>query len=252
MKEETKVTDSAYQPFRLQNQYCDRETGLYYNFFRYYEPDEGRFVNQDPIGLWGEENLYVFGRNTQRWIDPFGLATVDTTFNMGGETFQGVNPTERANRKSGKTGCRLAGPNSNEYSMHAEIDAMFKAYKNVKIHVTKIGLGFYMYNSNFYHLWLGHYKSIDEYDRYVGINQANTSNFAQDLGIPNEYPKWNMNGKIASLQPNISYALPLEEIFKGSPVRKQDYDIIKKICRDINLYDPNSYIWYFNERLTFK
>ena len=42
-----------------------------------------------------------------------------------------------------------------------------------------------MYNSNFYHLWLGHYKSIDEYDRYVGINQANTSNFAQDLGIPN-------------------------------------------------------------------
>ena len=39
LKEETKVTDSAYQPFRLQNQYADRETGLYYNFFRYYEPD---------------------------------------------------------------------------------------------------------------------------------------------------------------------------------------------------------------------
>ena len=132
LKEETKVTDSAYQPFRLQNQYADRETGLHYNFFRYYEPDAGRFVNQDPIGLWGEENLYVFGRNTQRWIDPFGLATVDATFNMGGETFQGVNPTEHANRKSGKTGCRLAGPNSDEYSMHAEIDAMFKAYKKGK------------------------------------------------------------------------------------------------------------------------
>ena len=28
LKEETKVTDSAYQPFRLQNQYADRETGL--------------------------------------------------------------------------------------------------------------------------------------------------------------------------------------------------------------------------------
>ena len=38
LKEETKVTDSAYQPFRLQNQYADRETGLHYNFFRYYEP----------------------------------------------------------------------------------------------------------------------------------------------------------------------------------------------------------------------
>ena len=39
LKEETKVTDRAYQPFRLQNQYADHETGLHYNFFRYYEPD---------------------------------------------------------------------------------------------------------------------------------------------------------------------------------------------------------------------
>ena len=45
--------DSAYQPSRLQNQYAYRETGLHYNFFRYYEPDAGPFVNQDPIGLLG-------------------------------------------------------------------------------------------------------------------------------------------------------------------------------------------------------
>ena len=56
LKEETKVTDSSYQTFRLQNQYADLETGLHYNFFRYYEPDVGRFVNQDPIGLLGGEN----------------------------------------------------------------------------------------------------------------------------------------------------------------------------------------------------
>ena len=63
LKEETKVTDSAYQPFRLQNQYADHETGLHYNFFRYYEPDAGRFVNQDPIGLLDGENLYEFSPN---------------------------------------------------------------------------------------------------------------------------------------------------------------------------------------------
>ena len=73
LKEETKVTDSAYQPFRLQNQYADRETGLHYNFFRYYEPDAGRFVNQDPIGLEGGSNLYRFAPNTVSWTDPFGL-----------------------------------------------------------------------------------------------------------------------------------------------------------------------------------
>ena len=76
LKEETKVTDSAYQPFRLQNQYADRETGLHYNFFRYYEPDAGRFVNQDPIGLRGGDNLYRFSSNIQIWIDPLGLACI--------------------------------------------------------------------------------------------------------------------------------------------------------------------------------
>ena len=78
LKGETKVTDSAYQPFRLQNQYADRETGLHYNFFRYYEPDAGRFVNQDPIGLEGGDNIYLFSPNIQSWIDPLGLLSWNT------------------------------------------------------------------------------------------------------------------------------------------------------------------------------
>ena len=77
LKGETKVTDTAYQPFRLQNQYADRETGLHYNFFRYYEPNAGRFVNQDPIGLRGGNNLYTFAPNVQMSIDPLGLAAID-------------------------------------------------------------------------------------------------------------------------------------------------------------------------------
>ena len=72
LKSETNITN-AHQPFRLQNQYCDTETGLHYNFFRYYEPDAGRFVNQDPIGLEGGDNLYSFAPNTQYWTDTLGL-----------------------------------------------------------------------------------------------------------------------------------------------------------------------------------
>ena len=74
LKEETKVTDSAYQPFRLQNQYCDRETGLHYNLLRYYSPDLGRFIHQDPIKLHGGMNLYQFAPNISNWIDPLGLS----------------------------------------------------------------------------------------------------------------------------------------------------------------------------------
>ena len=39
---------------------------------RYYEPEAGRFVDQDLIGLWGGENLYWFGPNAQVWVDFHG------------------------------------------------------------------------------------------------------------------------------------------------------------------------------------
>ena len=63
----------AHQQFRLQNQYADEETGLHYNFFRYYDPYIRRFTQLDPIGLAGGENLYQFVANTLTWADPFGL-----------------------------------------------------------------------------------------------------------------------------------------------------------------------------------
>ena len=75
-----RVYRDVHQPFRLQNQYCDEETGLHYNFFRYYEPDSGRFVNQDPIGLAGGHNLYQFAPNSNTWIDPLGLSLSYVTF----------------------------------------------------------------------------------------------------------------------------------------------------------------------------
>jgi len=74
LKKDERVYKDAHQPFRLQNQYFDEETGLHYNLFRYYEPEAGRFVNQDPIGLMGGENLYQFALNVQRSNDPKSLA----------------------------------------------------------------------------------------------------------------------------------------------------------------------------------
>ena len=72
LKKDERIYRNAHQPFRLQNQYYDEETRLHYNLMRYYEPEAGRFVNQDPIGLLGGENLYQFAPNTQDWIDPLG------------------------------------------------------------------------------------------------------------------------------------------------------------------------------------
>ncbi|BEN54984.1 hypothetical protein SMKC058_22480 [Serratia marcescens] len=60
------------QNLRLQGQYLDRETGLHYNLFRYYDPDIGRFTQHDPIGLAGGINLYQYAPNPLGWVDPWG------------------------------------------------------------------------------------------------------------------------------------------------------------------------------------
>jgi RHS repeat-associated protein len=62
------------QNLRYQGQYLDRETGLHYNIFRYYDPDIGRFTQPDPIGLLGGLNLYQYAPNGLTWIDPWGLS----------------------------------------------------------------------------------------------------------------------------------------------------------------------------------
>ena len=60
-------------PFRFQGQYYDEESGLHYNRFRYYDPEIGRFVSQDPIGLQGGMNLFEYAPNPIIWIDFLGL-----------------------------------------------------------------------------------------------------------------------------------------------------------------------------------
>lgn len=61
-------------PLRFQGQYHDRETGLHYNRHRYYNPNTGRFITPDPIGLAGGLNNYQYVPNPTGWVDPLGLA----------------------------------------------------------------------------------------------------------------------------------------------------------------------------------
>jgi RHS repeat-associated protein len=64
-------------PFRFPGQYYDSETGLHYNYFRYYDPTIGRYVTPDPIGLKGGINLFVYtANNPVNRIDPIGHGPV--------------------------------------------------------------------------------------------------------------------------------------------------------------------------------
>lgn len=83
-------------PFRQQGQYADSETGLYYNRFRYYSPEEGLYISQDPIRLAGGSKLYEYSRCPTVILDPFGLVDFYHATSSPGATrgvLNGIDPS---------------------------------------------------------------------------------------------------------------------------------------------------------------
>jgi RHS repeat-associated protein len=71
---------------RLPGQYYDRESGLHYNSYRYYDPETGRYLTPDPLGTPDGANNYAYVRsNPLRFVDPLGLILF--AFDGTGNTF---------------------------------------------------------------------------------------------------------------------------------------------------------------------
>ncbi|EBK3908122.1 type IV secretion protein Rhs, partial [Salmonella enterica] len=87
-----KETRPVQQNLRFQGQYLDRETGLHYNLYRFYDPDIGKFISGDPISIRGGINLYQYAPNPISWIDPLGLA-VDPIAKLEDRGYTGVTRT---------------------------------------------------------------------------------------------------------------------------------------------------------------
>ncbi|RBA25836.1 RHS repeat-associated core domain-containing protein, partial [Taylorella equigenitalis] len=65
--------DGVINNHRFQGQYFDAESELHYNTFRYYDPEIGRYISLDPIGLLGGLNNYQYALDPIFHIDPLGL-----------------------------------------------------------------------------------------------------------------------------------------------------------------------------------
>lgn len=65
---------AAAMPLRLSGQYADAETGLHYNVHRYYDPQRGRYLQPDPLGIGAGLNTYAYANGKPLFAsDPLGL-----------------------------------------------------------------------------------------------------------------------------------------------------------------------------------
>lgn len=77
-------TGSATVNLRMPGQYFDAESGIFYNWNRYYNPEIGRYISSDPIGLAGGINTFLYaGANPVMAMDPEGLTAACMPGDMG-------------------------------------------------------------------------------------------------------------------------------------------------------------------------
>ena len=64
---------------------------MYYNRFRYYDPNAGSYISQDPIGLTGNNpTLYGYVSDTNMWVDILGLDIIRLRHYTSNKGLQGI------------------------------------------------------------------------------------------------------------------------------------------------------------------
>ncbi|MFW7377172.1 RHS repeat-associated core domain-containing protein, partial [Vagococcus fluvialis] len=83
----------------------DVESGLYYNRYRYYDPDLGQYLSPDPIGLAGGIRPQGYVHNPLEWIDPLGLSRYSgVDFSGTDALYQGGTNTVKIKMTGGRYG----------------------------------------------------------------------------------------------------------------------------------------------------
>lgn len=103
---------TAYTPLRFPGQYFDAETGLHYNYFRYYDPSGAQYLSSDPLGLAPGPNPTSYVHNPHTWADPWGLSPC-RELGLREDTMKAIKKLE--NIKKDPVGDINSEPNHNHY-----------------------------------------------------------------------------------------------------------------------------------------
>ncbi|MFN7916986.1 MAG: RHS repeat-associated core domain-containing protein [Vicinamibacterales bacterium] len=126
---DTDTTRSWTSPPRFQGQWHDVETGLHYNYLRYYEPSLGQYLSADPLGLRGGNRAYAYVANPLSWVDPLGLSGCQGTVSTPhGQAAQAQTPEALSALRDVKQGAPLY--RQGQLGVQNTADAQFWSLRN--------------------------------------------------------------------------------------------------------------------------
>ena len=129
--------ERSFIPFRQLGQYEDVETGLYYNRFRYYNPDSGGYISQDPIGLAGNNpNFYAYVNDSNSYVDIFGLVKAPSTV----PNSSGVYTLTNATTGEAYVGSGLDANSRMSDTSHTKAQSLL-SHPDTKVQFTPVDLG---------------------------------------------------------------------------------------------------------------
>ncbi|NJK31051.1 MAG: RHS repeat-associated core domain-containing protein [Deltaproteobacteria bacterium] len=103
---------------RWPGQYADVETGLYYNRYRYYDPETGLYVTPDPLGLAAGSRIWSYVDDPILWIDPLGLCDFLALFRGTTAGYPGNPGVQLARRTPTSTNPAIATIFATQASQH--------------------------------------------------------------------------------------------------------------------------------------
>ncbi|WP_432460635.1 RHS repeat-associated core domain-containing protein [Agarivorans sp. QJM3NY_25] len=209
-------------PLRFQGQYHDDESGLHHNFHRYYCPQQGRYIQQDPIELLGGLNLYQYTPSPTNWVDPLGLCKED-----GAPLVAGLPLLAPAAQPLASTGSQVLGQYATRQAANQAVYAVAERSLLASL-IPKTPWALLFYSAE------------------VGAGSDDVAGFIQQQAQQDELghrtwlanggdgsiEEWKSRGKPSELVANVTEETGLADEFKLSDGQKNDIVSIRKIFGD--------------------
>jgi len=131
------VVETVTNNIRFQGQYYDQESGLHYNYFRDYDPELGRYIQSDPIGLAGGINTYGYAyQNPVMNYDPDGRLILNLLSGGVGAILSGYSAYKKGGDFGDIASASIIGGVINAFSGKALFNAVVSVAGNLSSQVT--------------------------------------------------------------------------------------------------------------------